>query len=148
MRYQRNLKPFTGRLDVAPVAGVLFLLVLFLLLQTSLAPVPGLRVELPAVNLLEAPAGPGPVLVVTVDQHEMVYFEHQVIGDDELRARLAAKSAQTRTPLSLLVQADASVKHAAVVRLAALARQAGVRDIVIGTRPPLFPPEAELRGAP
>ena len=126
---------------MAPVAGVLFLLVLFLLPQTSLAPVPGLRVELPEVDLQEsAAAGPGPRLVVTVDQHELVYFEHQVIGDEELRARLAAKSAQSPGPLSLLVQADASVRHAAIARLAALARQAGVSDIVIGTRPPLFAP--------
>jgi biopolymer transport protein ExbD len=148
MRYQRNLKPFTGRLDVAPVAGVLFLLLLFLLLQTSLAPVPGLRVELPTVDLREASAGPGPVLVVTVDQHELVYFEHQVIGDEALRARLVAKSTQSREPLSLLVQADAAVKHAAIVRLAALARQAGITDIVIGTRPPLFPPGSERPGPP
>lgn len=148
MRYQRNLKPFTGRLDVAPVAGVFFLLVLFLLLQTSLAPVPGLHVQLPAADLPEEPAGRGPVLVVTVDQHELMYFEHQVIGDEELRGRLAAKSEQSREPLSLLVQADASVRHAAIVRLAALARQAGVRDVVIGTRPPLFPPEGEPQGKP
>jgi biopolymer transport protein ExbD len=66
-----------------------------------------------------------------------------VIGDEELKARLAAKSEQSRHPLSLLVQADASVKHEAIVRLAALARQAGIRDIVIGTRPPLFPLEID-----
>jgi len=147
MRYQRNLKPFTGRLDFAPVAGVLFLLVLFLLLQTSLAPVPGLRVELPTVALDQA-AGPGPILVVTVDQHELVYFEHQVIDDEELRERLAARTAQSSEPLSVLVQADASVKHTAVVRLAALAREAGVGNIVIGTRPPLFPSLPGSDGAP
>ncbi|HNU99230.1 MAG: biopolymer transporter ExbD [Verrucomicrobia bacterium] len=143
MRYQRNLKPFTGRLDVAPIAGVLFILVLFLVLQTSIAPGPGLRIQLPSVALEDEPAPRGPVLVVTVDQHELVYFEHQVIGDEELKARLAAKSEQSRHPLSLLVQADASVKHEAIVRLAALARQAGIRDIVIGTRPPLFPLEID-----
>lgn len=119
-----------------------------MLLQTSLAPAPGLRIQLPTVDLQQEPAGPGPVLVVSVDQHELVYFEHQVIGDDELRARLTVKSEQSREPLSLLVQADASVKHAAIVRLAALARQAGIHDIVIGTRPPLFPTEGEPTGAP
>ncbi len=148
MRYQRNLKPFTGRLDVAPVASVLFLLVLFLLLQTALAPVPGLQIQLPTVGLQDQPAPRGPFLVVTVDQHELVYFEHQVIGDEELRERLAAKSEQSREPLALLVQADASVKHAAIVRLAALARQAGIREIVIGTRPPLFPSGAQSPGSP
>ena len=148
MRYQRNLKPFTGRLDLAPVAGVFFLLVLFLLLQTSIAPAPGLRIQLPTVDLQHDPAGQGPVLVVTIDQHELVYFEHQVIGDDELRTRLATKSEQSREPLSLLVQADASVKHAAIVRLAALARQAGIHDIVIATRPPLFPAGGEPTATP
>lgn len=148
MKYARNLKPFTGRLDLAPFAGVLFLLVLFLLLHTSLAPPPGLRVQLPTVDVSEAPVGSGLSLVVTVDQNELVYFEHQVIRDDDLRAKLAAKVAQSGGPLALLVQADESVKHAAIVRLAALARQAGIRDVVIGTRPPLFSPKAEATAKP
>ena len=42
MKFARNAKPFTGQLDVAPFAGVFFLLILFLVLNSSLVPPPGI----------------------------------------------------------------------------------------------------------
>jgi biopolymer transport protein ExbD len=148
VKHPRKLKPFTGRLDLAPFAGVFFLLVLFLLLQSPLAPAPGLRLELPVVELPSPPASTGPTLVVTVDRNGLVYFEHQVIRDNDLRERLAAKVKLSRDPLALLVQADESVRQAVVVRLAGLARQAGIREIVIATRPPLFLAKPEAGTSP
>lgn len=139
MRFQRHLKPFTGRLDLAPFAGVFFLLVLFLLLQSQLAPLPGLRINLPMLEGTNVMTGPGASLVLTVDRNELVYFDHQVIGDTDLRDRLQGKVKLSREPLTLLIQADETVKHAAIVRVAGLARQAGVSEVIIGTRPSLFP---------
>lgn len=138
MKYLRNAKPFTGQLDVAPFAGVCFLLVLMLLLHTYLVPPSGISIDLPIADLSDSD-GAHPSLVVAVDRAEQFYFEHQVIRESDLRARLAAKAHLSREPLTLLVQADGSVRHAAIVRLTALARGAGIRKVVIATRPALFP---------
>jgi len=53
---------------------------------------------------------------------------------------LAAKVPAAKEPLTLLVQADESVRQARIVRLAGLAREAGLREVLIATRPPLFTP--------
>ena len=45
MRFPRNAKIFRGQLDFAPLAGVMFLLVIFLLLGSLISP-PGIRIQL------------------------------------------------------------------------------------------------------
>ena len=139
MKFARNAKPFTGQFDVAPFAGVFFLLVLFLVLNSSLAPPPGIRIQLPAANLPEMPGTWRPAVTVTVDRSEVLYFDHQVVTAADLLKRLAERVHQSKEPLTLVIQADEGVKWPAIVRVAALARQAGVADVLIATRPPLLP---------
>jgi len=147
MRYPRHLRVFSGRLDFAPFAGVLFLLVLFMLLNSYLAPSPGLRIQLPVAEAPSVPGTANPALVVSVDRNEQYYFDHQAVRPGELQARLAAKAHASREPVTLLVQADEAVRHAAIMRLAALARAAGIREVLIAVRPPLFPAGRGASGA-
>jgi biopolymer transport protein ExbD len=49
MRYPRNVKVFRGQIDAAPLAGVFFLLVIFMLLF-SLVYTPGIPIQLPSKN--------------------------------------------------------------------------------------------------
>ena len=139
MKYPRNVKPFTGRLDVAPFAGVFFLLVLFLLLQTSLAPVPGVRIQLPAAVFPEPPGVNGPALVVAIDRQGQAYFNLQAVSETELARELTNRVKASPDPITLVLQADEAVGQGMVVRLMAIARQAGIRETVISLRPPLLP---------
>jgi biopolymer transport protein ExbD len=148
MRFQRNVKPFTGQLDAAPLLGVFFLLLFFVLLNTPLAPPRGLRLRLPAVTVPEDRDAPIPSLVISIDPNNLVYFENQAVRDDELRSRLTERVHREKSPIALLIQADGAVQQATVVRLAALARAAGVGDIVIGTRPAIFPASTNRNAPP
>jgi len=139
MKYPRHLRVFSGRLDFAPFAGVFFLLVLFLLLDSHLAPPSGMRIQLPTAEAPSVPGTANPALVVSVDRKEQYYFDHQAVRPAELQARLAARAHLSGEPLTLVVQADEAVPYAAIVRLAALAGAAGIRDVLWATRPPLFP---------
>ncbi len=47
MRLPRNAKIFRGQLDAAPFAGVTFLLLLYLVFQSKLVFMPGVRIEMP-----------------------------------------------------------------------------------------------------
>lgn len=140
MKFPRKVKPFTGQLDVAAFVSVLFLVVLFLLLHSALAPMPGIRIQLPTVAVPGAPGGGGRVLSLVLDQREQAYFEHQAVTLDELRERLSERVRASTEPLTLLVQADETVRHAALLRVSAAAVDAGIREVVMATRPPLFPP--------
>ena len=139
MKFARNAKPFTGQLDVAPFAGVFFLLILFLVLNSSLVPPPGIRIQLPVANLPEMPRIWRPTVTVTVDRSEVLYFDHQVVTAADLLKRLAERVHSSKEPLTLFIQADEGVKYPAIVRVAALALQAGVADVLIATLPPLLP---------
>jgi len=141
MKFRSTVKPMDDVLEAGPFAAVFFLVLLMLLLHTSLAPAPGVRVQLPEVSAEPRPAHIGVELVVTVDQNELVYFEHQVLSEDQLRDRLGAKVRRTRQPLQLVLLADENVRQGAVLRLATLARACGVEEVILATRVPLFEPK-------
>jgi biopolymer transport protein ExbD len=130
---------FTGRLDVAPFACVFFLLVIFLLLLTHLAPLPGVPVTLPESETLEIPLGPD-WLVVVVDDQGRFYFEQQMTSEVRLQADLVAKLRQAGAALPLVVQADAGVPLRDLVRLYGVCRRAGIASVKLQTRPPALAP--------
>lgn len=71
MKFPRNAKIFRGQLDAAPFAGVLFLLVIFLALNSLLVFVPGVQIKLPVGDSL--PGAANPTLVVAADRNGQLY---------------------------------------------------------------------------
>ena len=137
MRFPHNTKIFRGQLDAAPFLGVFFLLLIFLLLNSSLVFMPGVPIELPqAANL------PGPeraIAVVAVDESGRFYFENQLCDEAQLRERLGAVVERSREPVTLVVQADKSARMEVLVRLGTLARALGIREMLHAVRPPVAP---------
>lgn len=132
MTFQRNAKIFRGRFDAAPLAGVFFLLLIFLLLA-SLVYTPGVPIELPAArNVIGTD---NPTLVVAVNSGGQFFFENQIIGEHQLKSNLTAAASQSRLPLTLVVQADKNVKYDVVVRLTELAEEAGIKQALLQQRP-------------
>ncbi len=143
MRFPRNTKVFRGQLDAAPFAGVFFLLLIFLLLNSSMVFTPGVPIQLPeAVNLS---ATTNQTLVVAVDQGGQLFFENQVIRHDQLKERLQSAVTEARQPLTLVVRADKKVELKELMPLWLLARAAGIKDIIQATRPPVAPIVASPR---
>ncbi len=154
MRFPRNTRIFRGQLDVAPLAGVLFLLVIFLLLNTSLVFVPGVEIQLPqAANL---PGIDGPTVVVAIDESGQFYFDNQAIDESSLVQKLRAevvaskppaqsvldlplKRGEARESVTLVVKADAKVRYQVLTRLWLLAREAGITNVLQATYRPLVP---------
>ncbi|MCD6339048.1 MAG: biopolymer transporter ExbD [Verrucomicrobia bacterium] len=139
MKLPRRVKLFTGRLDAAPFLGVFFLLLLFLLFHTYLVPPPGVQIEEARADLAALPATGHPWIAVAVDQAGRMYYEGQLIDADALEKRLAQRTVERLEPLTLLIRADRRVPQEIIVRLYALARRAGIREVVLAARPRLFP---------
>lgn len=140
MKLPRRVRLFTGQLDAAPILSVFFLLLGLLLFQTYLTPPSGVRIDLPRVGLPNLPGTANPWLAVAVDSVGRTYFENQALTAVELRQRLALKVQGREEPPSLLIQADGTVPQEAVMRLYALAREVGFREVVVATRPPTAAP--------
>ena len=137
MKFPRNARIFRGQLDVAPFAMVFFLLVMFMMLS-SLIYTPGIRLELPRADDMVALDKPS--VSVAIDAAGRLYFENQLIEENELRARLRRAVKSSSEPLALVIAADKSVPHERVIGLARLARDAGILEAVDEILPPLSTP--------
>jgi biopolymer transport protein ExbD len=137
MKFPRHNKIFRGQLDAGPYAAVFFLLIIFLLLNSSLVFTPGVPIHLPqAVNL---PGAANPTVVVAVDASGQLYFENQVSDEERLKEKLQSAVANASEPLTLIVQADEDVRYKIIVRLGLLARAVGIKEALLATRPPVVP---------
>jgi biopolymer transport protein ExbD len=138
MRFPRNARVFRGQLDASPFVGVLFLLLIFLLLNSALVFTPGVPLELP-----ESAGWPGPTnptVTVAVDGAGALYFQNQVTTEQELEVHLATAAGQQQ-PLTMVLLTDRRVPSQTIVRLIALGRRLGIQDAWLATRPP---PDASM----
>jgi len=96
-------------------------------------------------DLPQADGLPGtgnPTAVVAVARSGQFYYENQVIAEPELKLRLHALAEKAKlrgAQLTLVVLADKSVPNDTLVRLAELARQSGINELLQATRPRLTP---------
>lgn len=136
MRFPHNAKIFRGQLDAAPFLGVFFLLIIFLLLNSTFVFTPGVPISLPeGVNL------PGPdkaTAAVAVDEGGHYYFENQLCDEDRLRQRLQDAVSLSQQPITLVVQADKAARTEVLTKLGLLARSLGIRDVLLAVRPPVI----------
>jgi biopolymer transport protein ExbD len=146
MRFPRNRQIFRGQLDVAAFAGVVFILLVFVLLHSQLVFTPGVPIRLPEVE--ELPGVIGDTVVVAVDASGQYYFDNQLTHERLLKQRLIEKVNASREPVTLVVQADKAVTWDELAKLALLARKAGVKDAVLATRPPTSPAPSQPSSPP
>jgi len=137
MRITHNAKIFRGQLDVAPFAAIFFLLVMFLLLQSSLVFTPGIPIQLP--DTADLPGLDEPTVAVAVDSGGVIYFQNRIVTESLLREQLADLAGSAREPLTLVIQADKQVRYEVLVRLGMLARDVGIPQALLATRPTLVP---------
>ena len=145
MRFPVSVKPFRGQLDVAAFAGVLMLLIVFLLL-TSLVYTPGVRLHLPVAH--DLPGTDRPTVAVALDGDGRYYFQNQLIAEADLRGRLHSAATNSAEPLTLVVQADQTVSYEMLIRLTMLARDAGITDALLATLPAPFAPAPAAAARP
>ncbi len=82
-----------------------------------------------------------PSVSVALDADGRLYYENQWIQEGELKRRLQAAVQKSGEPLTLVVQADKAVSYGMCLRLALLARDAGIAEALLATLPsPYAPP--------
>jgi biopolymer transport protein ExbD len=134
MKFPRNARIVRGQLDAAPFAAVFFLLVIFMMLG-SLVYTPGARLQLQLPRADGLPGTDKPTVSVAVDAEGRLYYENQWIKEAQLQDRLRAAVKKSPEPLTLVVQADKSVSYETCLRLAVLARDAGISEALLAMLP-------------
>lgn len=132
MRFPRQTKIFRGQLDVAPFAGVFFLLIIFVLLQSSMVFPPGVPIELPQSGNL--PGTDDPTVVVAVDATGQLYFDNQIVTSESLETGLRRSVNRASGNLTLILKADKEVSYGRMIEISLIAESAGISQVLLATR--------------
>lgn len=141
MKFPRNARIFRGQLDAAPFAAVLFLVVIFLMLN-GLVYTPGVSLQLPRADNL--PGSDKRTVAVAIDANGRLYFENAPIRESDLKRRLQTIATNSVEPLALLIQSDNGVSYEMQFRLWLLARDAGIREAWLAALPAPSSPSGRI----
>lgn len=128
MEFKRKVFIEKGRLDIAPLIDVIFLLLIFFMLTSSFIFQPGIRVNLPKAVTSEVLHKE--LLIVTITEDNEIFIDERPVGGEELRSRItiAAKEGQP-----LLIRADRDTDLGRVIEIWDICRQVNVKQINIAT---------------
>ncbi len=128
MKFKRKVFLETGRLDIAPLIDVVFLLLIFFMLTSSFIFQPGIRVNLPKAVTSEVLQKE--LLIVTITRDNEVFINERPHSGEELvsRIRHAAKGDHP-----LLIKADKSADVGKIIEVWDICRQVDIKQISIAT---------------
>lgn len=131
-RYLAQAPRVRGLLQVAPWVNVILLVLLFFILNSAYVLQPGVAIDLPT-----SPATGGArfgSLIVTVAKDDLLFYDDERITLDGL-ATVLARDALKDPERTLIIEADGQVDHATLVTIYDQATAAGLRRVVLATRP-------------
>lgn len=128
MRFRRHLELEKGRLDIAPLIDVIFLLLIFFMLTSSFILQPGIKVNLPAA--ITSKIVPKENLEILINNEDHIYIQKKRITIKELTSRLKM-AAKAETPV--LIRSDKQASLGKVVNVWDLCREVGISNVNIAT---------------
>jgi len=118
-------------INITSLIDVLFLLLIFFMVSSTFLEQPGMKLDLPTAKSFEVQEQRE--LVVHISREGELFLGEKPVGLDSLRVQLQREMAGDRER-SLVLRADKEAAHGRVVEVMDVAKQAGVRKIVIATR--------------
>ena len=130
-RFRPANRPARGIFDAAPLADIILLLFFFFILQSPFVIQPGIRVDLPGAEFTDGATYGS--MVVTLSQEGLVFFNDERATLDGL-GEAFKQSSHDRPDASLLIEADGRVRHEVLMRIYNMAREAGIREVILASR--------------
>jgi len=131
VRFKRRLEP-RALVDLVPMIDVVFQLILFFLVSTTFAIMPGITLKLPESSTAEPTAMTR--LAVGVGSRDEVYLNEKRLSIAELDAALARLSPAERSEVkSVTLEADRSIPYGLTIEVLDLLRKNGFRGINLHT---------------
>lgn len=131
-RFKPRYRRAVGPIEVTALLNVVVLAGMFAFASARFVLQPGVRVRLPEAPFADgAPYG---ARVLTISQEGLVFFNDERVALAGLGERMA------RGEGPLLIEADEGTAYGTLLQVYALAAKAGIRDVVLATRPPPVAP--------
>lgn len=132
MKFKRRLET-RAVVDLVPMIDVVFQLILFFLVSTTFAVLPGINLDLPQSSTAEGTRTNGITITATTDGNLFVNSEAVSIDDlDSALSTLATDSPRDAVPVSL--EADAKVPNGTIVSILDSLRRTGFTGVNLRTR--------------
>ncbi len=141
MKFKRNLQIVEGRIGAVPLVNIALLAGLFFMFSSSYVLQPGVNVEmldLP-VSTLVAGAPEHNAVMITITRDDLIFFNDERVDLEKLKTGLE-ETARRFPGIRLVLKSDQRVSYERLVQLLDLAKAAGVRHVLLATRPLLNQP--------
>ncbi len=137
-RFRGRYRRAVGPIEVTALLNVIVLVGLFHYASSRFVLQPGVRVRLP-----EAPFADGApyygARVLTLAQGGLMFFNDERMTPATLGPALA-RAGREPADAPLLIEADEGTPYGTLMDVYALAAEAGIREVVLATRPPPVAP--------
>ncbi len=131
MKFKRRLEPRAG-VDLVPMIDVVFQLILFFLVSTTFAVLPGIELDLPVSETAESTRTNG--ITISVSREGQLYVNSEEVALEKLDEALmavAVDGAREKVPVSL--EADADVPNGLIVQILDSLRRTGFVGVNLRT---------------
>ena len=133
MRFQTRSRDDV-QLDMTPLVDVVFLLLIFFMLSTSLSVNPGIKIDLPKSSA-EQVKKKKTTLRVAIEAGGRIYLEGKKLSLSQLREKFQAVGKEQGDEALVIIEADKKVYHGLVVKVMDAAKSAGLNKLAIATEP-------------
>ncbi len=131
MQFKRSLAA-QNRIDMIPMIDIVFQLILFFLVSTTFAMLPGISLQLPESSSAEA-AAVTPLSVTIINKNE-VYINQTRVRFDDLQTELPRFLPSDQTEKSnITLEADQSVSYGLIIEILDILRTNGYQNVNLHT---------------
>ena len=133
MRFQNRSRDDV-QLDMTPLVDVVFLLLIFFMLSTSLSVNPGIKIDLPKASA-EQVKKKKTTLRVAIEPGGRIFLEGKKLSLEQLREKFKTVGKEHGDEALVVIEADKKVYHGLVVKVMDAAKSAGLNKLAIATQP-------------
>ena len=125
MKFKNKREGIRSNVDMTPMIDIVFQLILFFLVSTTFATLPGIKLNLPQSHTAESTSLMG--ITITADDSGVLYFNDKEVSMEALGNELLAFDTGTTKkeefPVSL--EADSEVTNGTIVKIFDVIRESG-----------------------
>lgn len=134
MTFRQKGRHKEASVDLIPMIDIVFQLILFFLVSTTFASLPGIDLNLPSSSTSEGTATGG--ITITMEADGGLWFNSEAVSSESLDAALASfdeVAAEERSEYPVTLEADELVTNGAIVGVFDILRRNGFQAVNLRT---------------
>ena len=125
MKFKNKREGIRSNVDMTPMIDIVFQLILFFLVSTTFATLPGIKLNLPQSHTAESTSMMG--ITITADSNGALYFNDKEVSMTSLGEELLTFDTGTtkKEEIPVSLEADSEVTNGTIVKIFDVIRESG-----------------------